>query len=110
MLELQEEQAEPGGGRRTGHAESLAEELEEYDVELQAASTYEQTVKEAAVCAHDLVILDIMGVRGFGLPEKSAAANFPAATLTAHSLTAESLKKQLTSKLRPFHPRITLAR
>jgi len=42
---------------------------------------------------YDLVILDIMGVKGFDLLRISTKKNLPTIMLTAHALSAESLKK-----------------
>lgn len=41
---------------------------------------------------YDLVILDIMGVRGFDLLEVAGHRDIPALMLTAHAFTPESLK------------------
>jgi DNA-binding response OmpR family regulator len=42
---------------------------------------------------YDLVVLDIMGVRGFDLLEIALARKFKVAMLTAHALSPENLKK-----------------
>lgn len=42
---------------------------------------------------YDLVILDIMGVRGFDLLEIAVAKNFKTTMLTAHALSPDTLKK-----------------
>jgi DNA-binding NtrC family response regulator len=42
---------------------------------------------------YDLVVLDIMGVRGFDLLEIAIARKFRVAMLTAHALNPEALKK-----------------
>ena len=42
---------------------------------------------------YDLVILDIMGVRGFDLLEAAVKRNFKVVMLTAHSLSTEALKR-----------------
>jgi len=44
---------------------------------------------------YDLVVLDIMGVRGFDLLDQTVKRKFPAAMLTAHSLDPESLKRSI---------------
>jgi DNA-binding response OmpR family regulator len=75
--------------------EILEEELEEYDVELETVSTYEEAADKMSGLAYDLIILDIMGVRGFELLEQATARKVPVVMLTAHSLTAESLKKSI---------------
>ena len=45
----------------------LGEELDDYGVELDRASSYEEAIQRLASLTYDLVILDIMGVRGFDL-------------------------------------------
>ena len=42
---------------------------------------------------YDIAILDIMGVGGFDLLEKTASKGIPTVMLTAHAMTEESLKK-----------------
>ena len=42
---------------------------------------------------YDIAILDIMGVGGFDLLEKTTAKGIPTVMLTAHAMTSESLKK-----------------
>ena len=42
---------------------------------------------------YDVAILDIMGVGGFDLLEKTTAKGIPTVMLTAHAMTEESLKK-----------------
>jgi CheY-like chemotaxis protein len=42
---------------------------------------------------YDLVVLDIMGVRGFDLLKIAVSRNFKTAMLTAHNLSPEALKK-----------------
>ena len=43
----------------------------------------------------DIVILDIMGVKGFELLKTAVTRNFPTVILTAHALTPEALKKSI---------------
>ena len=45
----------------------IDEELEEYGVILDTASTYEEAADKIASMTYDIAILDIMGVRGFEL-------------------------------------------
>jgi DNA-binding response OmpR family regulator len=54
---------------------------------------------------YDLVVLDIMGVRGFDLLELSASCNFRTAMLTAHALSAEALKKSHDLGARAYLPK-----
>ena len=55
------------------------------------AATYTEASERMASFIYDLVILDIRGVRGFGLLKKAVICNFPVALLTAHPLTPEAL-------------------
>jgi CheY-like chemotaxis protein len=55
------------------------------------AATYMEASERMTSFIYDLVILDIMGVRGFDLLRKAAKYHFPVALLTAHPLTPEAL-------------------
>lgn len=57
------------------------------------ASDYEQAVRLLESNDYDIVILDIMGVRGFDLLKVAVGRNFKVAMLTAHALSPEALKK-----------------
>ena len=54
---------------------------------------------------YDLVILDIMGVRGFELLEHSAARGFVTVMLTAHAATTEALRKSIKLGAASFLPK-----
>lgn len=54
---------------------------------------------------YDLVILDIMGVRGFELLEDSAARGFVTVMLTAHAATTEALRKSIKLGAASFVPK-----
>ncbi|MGO9567185.1 MAG: response regulator [Desulfomonilaceae bacterium] len=54
---------------------------------------------------YDLVILDIMGVKGFELLEHSVARGFLTVMLTAHAATLEALKKSITLGAASFLPK-----
>jgi DNA-binding response OmpR family regulator len=54
---------------------------------------------------YDLVILDIMGVKGFDLLKLAVARNFPVAILTAHALSPEALKKSIENGARSYLPK-----
>ncbi len=58
---------------------------------------------------YDLVILDIMGVRGFDLLEIAVRREFRVAMLTAHALTPEALKRSYDMKAYAFLPKEKLA-
>jgi len=69
------------------------------------ASTFEEALKELASRTYDLVILDIMGVRGFDLLERANAKKFPVVMLTAHALTPEALKRSMELGARAYLPK-----
>jgi DNA-binding response OmpR family regulator len=55
--------------------------------------------------SYDLVILDIMGVRGFDLLNAAVSLGFPTVMLTAHALSLENLKKSIELGARAFLPK-----
>jgi len=57
---------------------------------------------------YDVVVLDIMGVRGFDLLDQAVKRKFPTAMLTAHSLNPESLKRSIEMGLALTSPRKNL--
>jgi CheY-like chemotaxis protein len=69
------------------------------------ATTYEDAAKKLESQAYDVVILDIMGVRGFDLLELAVSRNFRVAMLTAHALTPEALKRSFEMKARAYLPK-----
>jgi DNA-binding response OmpR family regulator len=77
--------------------EILEEEILGYspDTLFEKATTYDEAAKKLESQNYDVVVLDIMGVRGFDLLDQAVKRNFPAAMLTAHSLTPESLKRSI---------------
>jgi DNA-binding NtrC family response regulator len=62
---------------------------------IEKARTYQDATEKMASQDYDVVVLDIMGVRGFDLLEQAVKRNFQAAMLTAHSLNPESLKRSI---------------
>jgi hypothetical protein len=52
-----------------------------------------------------VVILDIMGVRGFDLLDLAVSRHFRVAMLTAHALTPEALKRSFEMKARAYLPK-----
>jgi len=68
-------------------------------------ATYEDAVKKLESQNYDVVILDIMGVRGFDLLELAVRKNFRVAMLTAHALTPEALKRSFEMKARAYLPK-----
>jgi CheY-like chemotaxis protein len=69
------------------------------------ATTYQEAVERMMSWTYDVVILDIMGVRGFDLLELAVSRNFPVAMLTAHALTPEALKHSFELKARAYLPK-----
>ncbi len=83
----------------------LREDLEKYGVLLDTASSYEEGFQKMTSYTYDLVILDIMGVRGFDLLMFATSQNTPAVMLTAHALNPESLKKSIELGARAYVPK-----
>ena len=73
--------------------------------QMDRASTYEEAAEKLKAEAYDLVILDIMGVRGFDLLEIAVSRNFKVAMLTAHALTLDALKKAFNRKALAYIPK-----
>ena len=69
------------------------------------ATTYEEAANKLKSQIYDVVILDIMGVRGFDLLDLAVSRNFKVAMLTAHSLSSESLKRSFDMKARAYLPK-----
>ncbi len=71
----------------------------------ETAATYEEASRLLQTQDYDLVILDIMGVRGFELLELAVSRNLRVAMLTAHALTLEALKRSFEMKARSYLPK-----
>jgi DNA-binding NtrC family response regulator len=69
------------------------------------ATSYETAAEKLNKNKYDIVILDIMGVRGFDLLELSTSRGFRTIMLTANALTPESLKKSHDLGARAFLPK-----
>lgn len=69
------------------------------------ATTYEEALKMLQSQTYDVVILDIMGVRGFELLELAVQRNLPVAMLTAHALNPEALKRSFELMARAYLPK-----
>jgi CheY-like chemotaxis protein len=69
------------------------------------ATTYHEAAKKLESQNYDVVVLDIMGVRGFDLLELAVSRNFRVAMLTAHALTPEALKRSFEMKARAYLPK-----
>jgi len=69
------------------------------------ANSYETAIEKLKLQTYDLVILDIMGVRGFDLLDMAVKRNLPVAMLTAHALNPEALKHSIQMGARPICPK-----
>ena len=86
--------------------ETLREELEDFDgLILDTATEYDTGHQLLRSWTYDLVILDIMGVRGFDLLSTAVHLGFPTVMLTAHALSPGSLKKSIEMGARAFLPK-----
>jgi CheY-like chemotaxis protein len=72
---------------------------------LDKATSYETAVNMLRSRNYDLVILDIMGVRGFDLLDLAVNRGLPVAMLTAHALNPEALKHSFEMKARAYLPK-----
>jgi CheY-like chemotaxis protein len=69
------------------------------------ATTYEEAAKKIESQTYDVVILDIMGVRGFDLLDLAVRKNFRVAMLTAHAFNPDALKRSFEMKARAYLPK-----
>lgn len=90
--------------------ETLKEQLEEFPgLVFDSATDYDTGYHLLRSWTYDLVILDIMGVRGFDLLNASVSLGFPTVMLTAHALTKEALKKSIEMGARSYIPKEKMA-
>jgi DNA-binding NtrC family response regulator len=75
------------------------------DCKFDKATNYEKAAELINSNFYDVVILDIMGVRGFDLLALSVSRNLRVAMLTAHALTPEALKRSFDMKARAYLPK-----
>jgi CheY-like chemotaxis protein len=75
------------------------------DCQIDKATTYETAKELLNSWRYDIVILDIMGVRGFDLLDLAVKHKFPVAMLTAHALSPEALKKSIDFGARAYLPK-----
>jgi two-component SAPR family response regulator len=87
--------------------EVLEEEILEAcpDCQFDQATSYEAAVEMLNNHSYDLVILDIMGVRGFELLNLAAAHHFKVVILTAHALSPEVLERSFELMARSYLPK-----
>lgn len=86
--------------------EIIEEEIyfEAANVTLHAAMTFENARQYLVSYTYDLVLLDIVGVRGFDLLQIANSAGVPAVVLTAHAFTPEALRKSIELGARAYLP------
>lgn len=90
--------------------ETLEEQFMGFDgLVLDKASDFDSGYHLIRSWSYDLVILDIMGVRGFDLLNAAVHLGFPAVMLTAHALTVEALKTSVQMGARAFIPKEKMA-
>ena len=83
--------------------EVLTELLELCKVD--TASSFEQAKQLLERCDYHIVVLDIMGVKGFELLKIAKERGIPALMLTAHALSEESLTTAVKSGAAYFVPK-----
>jgi DNA-binding NtrC family response regulator len=71
-------------------------------------TTYENAAESLQSTNYDLVILDIMGVRGFDLLDIAAKKKLRVVMLTAHALNPEALKRSHDMGARSYLPKAKL--
>jgi DNA-binding NtrC family response regulator len=69
------------------------------------ATTYDAAAKKLESEGYDVVVLDIMGVRGFDLLDLAVKKGLKVAMLTAHALSPEALKRSYDMKARAYLPK-----
>jgi len=69
------------------------------------ATTFEAASKLIESNPYDVVILDIMGVRGFDLLDLAVKKGMKVVMLTAHALSSDALKKSYDMKARSYLPK-----
>jgi CheY-like chemotaxis protein len=90
--------------------ETLKEQLEEFPgLVFDMATDYETGYHLLRSWTYDLIILDIMGVRGFDLLNASVSLGFPTVMLTAHALSPDALKKSIEMGARAYLPKEKMA-
>jgi CheY-like chemotaxis protein len=86
--------------------ETLKEQLEGFDgLIFDKAVDYDTGYELIRSWTYDLVILDIMGVRGFDLLNASVSLGFPAVMLTAHALSVDALRTSIKMGARAYLPK-----
>ncbi|MEW6349951.1 MAG: response regulator [Thermodesulfobacteriota bacterium] len=84
------------------------EELSDYGVIVERATSYEEAIEKMSSLTYDLAILDIMGVNGFALLTFAVNRQIPVVMLTGHAMTVESLAKCIELGARAYLPKYEL--
>jgi DNA-binding response OmpR family regulator len=87
--------------------DTIAEALETARVD--RAQDYRTAVRKIAEKQYDLAILDIMGVEGLKLLEKTVEKGIPTVMLTAHALSPETLLASIQKGAISYLPKESLA-
>ncbi len=75
------------------------------DCKFDKATTYHEAAEMLTSQSYDIVILDIMGVRGFDLLDLAVSRDFRVAVLTANALNPEAMKRSFEMKARAYLPK-----
>ena len=89
--------------------ELLDEELAEYKVVLDTATSYKEACRKLASYTYDIAVFDIMGVQGFDLLEMAVSKGIQVVMLTAHGLSVEAIKRSIELGARAYLPKDQLA-
>ena len=86
--------------------ETLEEQFDGFDgLIFDKATDYDTGYELIRSWTYDLVILDIMGVRGFDLLNASVSLGFPTVMLTAHALSVDALRTSIKMGARAYIPK-----
>ncbi len=86
--------------------DTLEDLLEDYPgLIFERAEDYETGYHLLRSWTYDVVILDIMGVRGFDLLNASVHLGFPTVMLTAHAFSARDLQQSIEMGARAYIPK-----
>jgi CheY-like chemotaxis protein len=75
------------------------------DCKFDKAATYHGAAEMLKSQQYDIVIVDIMGVRGFDLLKMALKCPYPVAIITAHALFPESLRRSIELGARAYLPK-----
>ncbi len=73
--------------------------------QIEKVTSYYEATQRLTSRTYDIVILDIMGIRGFDLLDLSSKRNLTVVMLTAHALHPEALKRSIEMKARAYLPK-----